>query len=72
VQSNHEHTDPTYLRSIYDGLLLGTLHKDNASALPLGLVGMCEEALSPAKNVNERKKFWEFIAVWTLLKKEVI
>ena len=71
MQANHKHTDPTYLRTIYDGLLLGTLHKENASALPMGLVGMYEEALPPAKNVNERKKFLEFFAVWALLKKEV-
>ena len=56
-------TDPTYLRTIYDGLLLGTLHKDNASALPMGLVGMYEEALPPASNVNERKKFLDFFSV---------
>ena len=62
--------DPTYLRNIHDGLLLGTLHKDNASALPMGLVGMYEEALPPASNVNERKKFLKFFAVWALLKKE--
>ena len=70
MQANHKHTDPTYLRTIYDGLLLGTLHKDNASALPMGLVGMYEEALPPASNVNERKKFLKFFAVWALLKKE--
>ena len=63
--------DPTYIRTIYDGLLLGTLHKDNASGLPMGLVGMYEEALPPASNVNERKKFLDFFAVWALLKKEV-
>jgi hypothetical protein len=63
--------DPTYLRTIHDGLLLGTLHKDNASALPMGLVGIYEEALPPECNVNERKKFLEFFAVWALLKKEV-
>jgi len=64
-------TDPTYLRTIYDGLLSGTLHKDNASALPIGLVGIYEEAMPPASNVNERKEFLEFFAVWALLKKEV-
>jgi hypothetical protein len=64
-------TDPTYLRTIHDGLLSGTVHKDNSSALPLGLVGMYEEALPPATNVNERKKFLEFFSVWALLKKEV-
>ncbi|NBV30822.1 MAG: hypothetical protein EBR98_04615, partial [Chitinophagaceae bacterium] len=65
------HTDPTYLRTIYDGLLSGAVHKDNASALPQGLVGMYEEALPPSSNVNERKKFLDFFAVWALLKKEV-
>jgi tetratricopeptide (TPR) repeat protein len=65
------HTDPTYLRTIHDGLLSGAVHKDNASALPQGLVGMYEEALPLAANVNERMKFLEFFAVWALLKKEV-
>jgi hypothetical protein len=64
-------TDPTYLRTIHDGLLTGTVHKDNASALPIGLVGMYEEALPPAGNIKERTKFLEFFAVWALLKKEV-
>jgi len=63
--------DPTYLRTIHDGLLSGAVHKDNASALPMGLVGMYDEALPPASKVNERKKFLEFFAVWALLKKEV-
>ena len=65
------HTDPTYLRTVHDGLLTGSVHKENSSALPQGLVGMYEEALPPAANVNERKKFMEFFAMWALLKKEV-
>ncbi len=64
-------TDPTYLRSIYDGLSAGSINKDNATALPIGLVGIYEEALPPASNVNERKRFMEFFGVWALLKKEV-
>jgi hypothetical protein len=64
-------TDPTYLRSIVDGLSTGSINKDNAKALPVGLVGIYEEALPPANNVNERKKFLEFFGVWALLKKEV-
>ena len=64
-------TDPTYLRSIYDGLILGSINKDNSTALPIGLVGVYEEALPPASNVNERKKFLEFFGVWAILKKEV-
>ena len=63
--------DPTYLRIINDGLYSGILHKDNASGLPMGLVGMYDEALPPSSNVNERKKFLDFFAVWALLKKEV-
>jgi hypothetical protein len=66
-----QYTDPTYLRTIHDGLLSGAVHKDNASALPQGLVGMYEEALPPAANLSERKKFLEFFSVWALLKKEV-
>ena len=58
-----QHTDPTYLRTIHDGLLTGAVQKDNASALPQGLVGMYEEALPPASNFNERNKFLEFFAV---------
>ena len=71
MQTNQNPTDPTYLRTIHDGLLSGAVHKDNASALPMGLVGMYEEALPPAANVNERKKFLEFFSIWALLKKEV-
>ena len=69
--NNFRITDPTYLRTIFDGLLSGAVHKDNASALPQGLVGMYEEALPPAVNVNERKKFLDFFAVCALFKKEV-
>jgi hypothetical protein len=63
--------DPTYLRTIYDGLNSGTMHKDNAATLPIGLIGIYEEALPPSSNVNERNKFLEFFGVWALLKKEV-
>ena len=43
--------DPTYLRTIHDGLLSGIIHKDNASTLPIGLIGIYEDALPPASNV---------------------
>ena len=46
--------DPTYLRTIHVGLMLGSVHKDNVSALPIGLVGMYEDALPLAGNANER------------------
>ena len=66
-----KNTDPTYIRTIHDGLFTGAVHKDNSCALPIGLVGMYEEALPPARNVKEREKFLEFFSVWALLKKEV-
>jgi len=64
-------TDPTYLRTILDALRSGSVHKDNASALPLSLVGLYEEALPSERNINERKMFLDFFSVWALLKKEV-
>ena len=64
-------TDPTYLRTIHDGLVTGSVNKDNASALPYGLVGVYEEAMPPLTNAADRQKFNEFFAVWALLKKEV-
>jgi tetratricopeptide (TPR) repeat protein len=70
MPTNFNFTDPTYLRTIYDGFLSGTLHKDNASSLPVGLVGIYEEALPPANHVKERQKFLDFFAAWALLKKE--
>jgi hypothetical protein len=63
--------DPTYLRTIYDGLHSGTMHKDNAATLPIGLIGIYEEALPPSSNVNERKMILEFFGIWALVKKEV-
>jgi hypothetical protein len=50
---------------------MGAVHKDNVSALPLGLMGMYEEASPPASNIKEREKFLELFSVWALLKKEV-
>lgn len=63
--------DPTYLRIINDGLISGSLNINNASSLPMGLVGMYEDTLPPASNVNERKKFLDFFSIWALLKKDV-
>jgi hypothetical protein len=63
--------DPTYLRTIVDGLSSGALLKDNPSSLPQGLAGVYEDAIPQASQVNERKKFLEFFGVWALMKKEV-
>ena len=59
--------DPTYLRTIYDGLNSGALNKDNASALPMGLVGMYEEVFPLSCNINDRKIFLDLFGVWAML-----
>jgi tetratricopeptide (TPR) repeat protein len=63
--------EPTYLRYIFDSLSLNTIHKDNISALPEGLIGMYEEAFSNEQNVSSRERFLNFFTAWSLLKKEV-
>jgi hypothetical protein len=62
--------DPTYLRTIVDGLSSGALQKDNPAALPQGLVGVYEEAMPPECNVNDRQQFLAFFGMWAMLKKE--
>ena len=32
------HLEPTYLRYIYDGLVKGSIHQENAAELPEGLI----------------------------------
>ena len=71
MKINKDYIDPTYLRTINDGLNSGAIHKNNASALPLGLVGMYEAAFPPTSNVNDRKKALDFFAIWSLLRREV-
>jgi tetratricopeptide (TPR) repeat protein len=62
--------DPTYLRTIRDGLRAGTLHPDNAAALPSGLVGLYEQALPPHHRASDRQRLLDFLAAWALLRKE--
>jgi len=64
-------TDPVYLRTIYDGLLSGNFHKENASSLPFGIIGIYEDAIPSANHLNERQKFLEFFSTWALIRKEV-
>jgi len=65
------HLEPTYLRYIYDGLIKGSIHPENAAELPDGLIGMYEEALDERTSVVERQKLLQRFAIWALLKKEV-
>jgi hypothetical protein len=63
--------DPTYLRYVYDGLQTGAISSENPSVLPVGLVGVYEEAFLNSTAVSHRSKILEFFSVWALLKKEV-
>jgi hypothetical protein len=63
--------EPTYLRYIYDGLVKGSVHPENAAELPDGLIGLYEEAFDESISAVDRKKRLERFAIWALLKKEV-
>jgi hypothetical protein len=65
------HLEPTYLRYIYDGLIKGSIHPENAAELPDGLIGMYEEVFDERTSVVERQKLLQRFAIWALLKKEV-
>ena len=41
--------DPSYLRSIRDGILNGTIEANKNEALPDGLVGLYDKELFPEK-----------------------
>jgi hypothetical protein len=65
------HLEPTYLRYIYDGLIKGSIHPENAAELPDGLIGLYEEAFDEKQPVHLRQQLLERFAIWALLKKEV-
>jgi hypothetical protein len=65
------HLEPTYLRYIYDGLVKGGIHPENAAELPEGLIGLYEEAFDERQPVHKRQQLLERFAIWALLKKEV-
>jgi len=65
------HLEPTYLRYIYDGLIKGSIHPENAAELPEGLIGLYEEAFDERQPVYKRQQLLERFAIWALLKKEV-
>jgi hypothetical protein len=56
VSTKQNTTDSNYLRAFHDGLLSGSLNKIDASGLPQGLVGICEDAVPPINYVNERQR----------------
>ena len=58
--------EPTYLRFIYDGLLKCSIHPENSSELPDGLVGVYEEVFDGQISVFVRQKRLERFAIWAL------
>ena len=68
---NQINLEPAYLRYIYDGLLKGSIHPENAAELPDGLIGLYEEAFDEKHPVQHRQHLLERFAIWGLLKKEV-
>jgi hypothetical protein len=65
------HLDPTYLRYIYDGLIKGSIHPENESELPEGLIGLYEESFEENIPMMHRQKLLQRFALFALLKKEV-
>ena len=63
--------DPTYLRYIYDNLVKGSIHPENASELPDGLIGLYEETFDEHQPVQYRQQVLNRFALFSLLKKEV-
>jgi hypothetical protein len=57
------HLEPTYLRYIYDGLVKGSIHPENAAELPEGLIGLYEEAFDESKAVQVRQKLLQRFAI---------
>ena len=66
-----QNLDPTYLRYIYDGLIKGSVHPENSSELPDGLIGLYEEAFEEYIPVLKRQQKLQRFALFALLKKEV-
>ena len=64
--------DPSYLRSIRDGILNGTIEANNNEALPDGLVGLYDQELfPPTMKWKERSELLHFFLVFALAQKEI-
>jgi hypothetical protein len=64
--------DPSYLRSIRDGILSGNIEANNTEALPDGLVGLYDKELfPPTLKWKERKETLDFFLVFALAQKEI-
>ncbi len=64
--------DPSYLRSVRDGILKRKIEANNTEALPDGLVGLYDQELfPPTMKWKERKESLKFFLVFALAQKEI-
>ena len=64
--------DPSYIRSIRDGIINGNIEANNQEALPDGLVGLYDKELfPPTMKWKERKETLEFFLVFAIAQKEI-
>jgi hypothetical protein len=64
--------DPSYLRSIRDGIINGNIESNNTEALPDSLVGLYDKELfPPSQKCKERKETLQFFLVFALAQKEI-
>ena len=64
--------DPSYLRSIRDGILNGNIEANNNEALPDGLVGLYDKELFPPTiKWKDRSELLHFFLVFALAQKEI-
>jgi hypothetical protein len=66
-----QNLDPSYLRYIYDSIEKGSIHPENASELPDGLIGLYEETFDDHLPVLKRQYIFRIFTLFALLKKEV-
>ena len=64
--------DPSYIRSIREGIINGNIEANNQEALPDGLVGLYDKELfSPSLKWKERRETLQFFLVFALAQKEI-
>jgi hypothetical protein len=55
--------EPTYFRYIFDGLMKGNIHPENAAELPDGQIRFYEEAIKERSLMVSRNKLLLFIFI---------
>ena len=64
--------DPSYIRSIRDGIINGSVEANNQEALPDGLVGLYDQELfPPTMKYREREETLHFFLVFAIAQKEI-